>query len=168
MKPAYFARVGLRRDHKAQGHVSAARKAPRKPKPVQTVASMEPVMLALGVPAGQRIVCAWPPKELNPNRRIHPAKRAPFAKRYLHDCWVLALEAKLTAGAEHRIFVRLDFFPPDRVRRDDDNAISSFKAGRDGIAKAMKVDDSRFKIIPDMHAQPLGCVVVTLIDGATS
>lgn len=168
MKPAYFTHVGLRRDHKAQGHAPTPRKAPRKPKAVQTVASMEPVLAALGVPAGQRIVCAWPPKELNPNRRIHPAKRSPFAKPYLHDCWVLALEAKLTAPAEGRIIVRLDFFPPDRAHRDDDNAISSFKAGRDGIAKAMKVDDSRFKIIPHLHDGPLGCVVVTLIDGATS
>ncbi len=62
---------------------------------------------------------------------------------------------------------RIDFFPPNRARRDDDNAIAAFKAGRDGIADALKVDDARFQIVPVMHREARACVVVTVIDGGT-
>jgi crossover junction endodeoxyribonuclease RusA len=40
--------------------------------------------------------------------------------------------------------LRIEFIPPDARRRDDDNCLSCFKAGRDGIAEALGVDDSRF------------------------
>jgi len=148
---AIFTPVG-RRARTAPAYEPTKRSRPRKPKPVQTVASMAAIMDDLGAPAGQRIVCAWPPKQLNPNSRMHPARRSPFAKKYRHDCWALALEARLSVAAEGRIPVRLDFFPPDRVRRDD------------GIADAMRVDDSRFDVTAHLHTHPLGCVVVTLLD----
>jgi len=38
----------------------------------------------------------------------------------------------------------LMFYPPDKRKRDDDGLVAAFKAARDGIADALKVDDSRF------------------------
>ena len=32
----------------------------------------------------------------------------------------------------------------DQQRRDDDNMLASFKAGRDGVADALGVDDNKF------------------------
>ncbi|MNC70101.1 hypothetical protein D3C75_1208780 [compost metagenome] len=38
----------------------------------------------------------------------------------------------------------LEFVPPDRRRRDDDNLVAMFKAGRDGLADALGIDDNVF------------------------
>lgn len=155
--------IGRRRASTVSASDPAKRRRPRKPKPAQTVASMATIMDDIGAPAGQRVVCPWPPHQLNPNARMHPAKRAPFAAKYRRDCWALTLEARMRAPATGRIKLRIDLFPPDSALRDDDNAISSFKAGRDGIADALKADDVRFVTHTTLHSEPLGCVVVTLL-----
>jgi crossover junction endodeoxyribonuclease RusA len=60
-------------------------------------------------------------------------------------CWALCKEAGLVAPVTTgRLHLWLDFYAPDKRRRDDDNMIASFKAGRDGIADALGVDDHRF------------------------
>lgn len=41
--------------------------------------------------------------------------------------------------------VTITFHPPTKRRYDLDNRIASFKAGQDGIAQALAVDDSRFE-----------------------
>lgn len=123
-------------------------------------------LAGIDLPAGQRVVCDYPPRILNPNARSHWSRRTGPAKRYRQDCWVLALQAKLRAPAEGPIFIQLDFFPPNQAKRDDDNAEASFKAGRDGIAEAMGVDDSRFVITRRMRTEPLCCVVFTIVEGS--
>ncbi|GAB3484351.1 RusA family crossover junction endodeoxyribonuclease [Azotobacter salinestris] len=85
----------------------------------------------------------WPPKELSPNARVHWAKRGKVAKAYRAACHLLAKKAGLLAPAG-RALLMLEFVPPDRRRRDDDNMLASFKAGRDGLAEALGIDDSRF------------------------
>jgi crossover junction endodeoxyribonuclease RusA len=138
-----------------------AKRAPRPrpdPKPVDDIADL---------PAGPRVIVPFPPVELSPNFRGRWSKRAKVTKNYRRLCWALALEAKLKvpayAGTDGKIAVRLDFFPPDRNSRDDDNVPASFKAGRDGIADALKCNDARFQTMPVLHAEPRSCVVVTLI-----
>lgn len=94
------------------------------------------------------VILPWPPKELNPNARIHWAKKAPIAKKYKQVCWALIKEARLVAPDCERIAMWLDFYPPDRRARDDDNIIASFKHGRDGVALALGIDDKRFRVMP--------------------
>jgi crossover junction endodeoxyribonuclease RusA len=48
--------------------------------------------------------------------------------------------------------VHLHFVPPDRRRRDLDNLIASMKAGLDGLADALGVDDSRWKLSAEAPA----------------
>lgn len=62
----------------------------------------------------------------------------------------------------HRIGLWVDFYPPDRRHRDDDNLIASFKAGRDGIALALGIDDKRFRCYPYVKNQIGGMVKVRL------
>lgn len=126
-----------------------------------------------GLPAGVRVVLPWPPAGLNPNaRHVHNAKKGAIAGRYREDCWALTLERFGAHGrrgflpAEGKIAVRLDFYPPDRAKRDDDNCVSMFKPGRDGVAKALKVDDARFVCTPYLHTDPRGCVVMTFTGAA--
>lgn len=124
------------------------------------------------LPAGRyRLVLPWPPKELSPNARKHPARRATFVKSYRQDCWALAREAlghaagKLFPG-DAPIAVRLDFFPPDGRSRDDDNCEAAFKAGRDGVAQALNVDDRRFVVTRRLRSEVRGCVVMTFTGDA--
>src|SRR3546814_7576318 len=41
--------------------------------------------------------------------------------------------------------LRIEFYPPDKRRRDLDNMLASFKYGIDAVAEAMGVDDSLFE-----------------------
>ena len=106
-----------------------------------------------------QVMLPWPARELSPNARGHWAKKSTAAKRYRHTCkiktlqeiqasaWdVPALRELVEAGGRVHLFI--DFYPPDRRHRDDDNVIASFKSGRDGLADALKIDDSKFRIHP--------------------
>lgn len=91
----------------------------------------------------QELLLPWPPKELSPNARGHWAKRSKAAKSYRMQCFLLARKAGLVAPLG-RLLLALEFMPPTARRRDDDNLLASFKAGRDGLADAMRIDDSMF------------------------
>lgn len=71
-------------------------------------------------------------------------------------------EAGIDAGAPKNE-VHLVFVPPDRRNRDADNMLASMKAGLDGMADAMKVDDSKFKVTIDVSDDIGGMVKVTVI-----
>ena len=89
----------------------------------------------------------YPPAELNPNKRLHWSKKLPYSNGYKRICWGIALEAgwkKLALKDGEKVHLWIDFYPPDRRKRDDDNIAAAFKSGRDGIAKALGVDDSKF------------------------
>jgi crossover junction endodeoxyribonuclease RusA len=108
------------------------------------------------------ITLPWPPKELSPNARIHWAKKSKAAKNYRHMCKILTMQSKIKIDWEGMICVYIDFYPPDKRHRDDDNMIASFKSGRDGIAEALGIDDKRFRIHPFVKDEIGGKVVVTL------
>ncbi len=86
----------------------------------------------------------WPPKELSPNARTHWATRSRLARKYRTDCRLLALAAGIKAPETEKIMLLLEFVPNDKRRRDDDNLVAAFKAGRDGLADALDIDDNRF------------------------
>ena len=148
--------------------------APAKPKRIYQTAPVkaparadvvEAALAALGAPAGQRIICPWPPNALSANARASRRIESKARRSYRVQCWGLALEAKPSVPVGGDIHVRLDMFPPDRRGNDDDNPQGRFKAGRDGIAQALKVDDSRLRVEPHLHRdQPLACMVFTIID----
>lgn len=87
----------------------------------------------------------WPPKELNPNfkRRKHWSVYRPHTKVYRDACYILTIAARARVPLEGAVPVTIDFYPPDRRHRDDDNMISAFKAGRDGVADALGINDRR-------------------------
>lgn len=117
-------------------------------------------MDAGGIPALTVISLPWPPKELSPNarRRIHWRKAGPIAKQYRRACWALTLQSQAVGK-----LLSVTFNPPDRRRRDDDGMIGAFKAGRDGIADALRCDDHTFR--PDYrfgNVHPGGRIVVEI------
>lgn len=105
----------------------------------------------------------FPPRQLSPNARIHWGRKSSVAKKYRYDCCLRAKVAiqenrwrtdalqKLVQETGETIHLFLDIYPPDRRGRDDDNIIAAFKAGRDGLADAMGIDDKHFRIHPLVH-----------------
>ena len=104
----------------------------------------------------------WPPKALSPNARTHWRAKAPVTKAYKQACWALCKESGMVAPDSPRIALWLDFYPPDRRNRDDDNMIASFKAGRDGLAIALGIDDKRFVMRPFVQDKIGGFIKVRL------
>lgn len=103
------------------------------------------------------IFLPWPDSGLLPNKRLHWAKKAKLVKAYREECSYLTyyglgtqllLELRAAAANGSRIALFVDFFRPDRRKRDEDNIMASFKAGIDGIADGLRIDDSKFKYIP--------------------
>ena len=105
----------------------------------------------------------WPPKVLSPNARAHWATRSKAAKAYRYSCFMAAKLAGLVAPAG-RLLLVIEFMPPNRQRRDDDNLIAAFKSGRDGLADALGVDDCLFvtQCSLSTEVRPGGAVRVTL------
>ena len=110
------------------------------------------------------IRCPWPARELSPNARCHHMVKHRAVKAYRHTCWGLAMEQSAHLRqwpAEGKITLKLTFHPPTANYPDDDNTEASFKAGRDGIAQAMGVDDARFEVTRAMGDKVKGgCVMV--------
>lgn len=116
----------------------------------------------------QEVTLPWPPKELSPNARLHWSKKSKAAKAYRRVCHLLTLEAGLRGiDWEGDIHVWMDFYPPDRRARDDDNMVAAFKSGRDGIADALGVDDKRFRIHPYVKTEIGGMVKIRFTPGPT-
>lgn len=89
----------------------------------------------------------WPIlRGLSPNHRVHWAAKAK-AKKSLRAAW--AWEAtkqgarRMEAG---KLAVSLTFVPPDRRARDMDNMLASCKAGLDGLADVLGVDDRHWSL----------------------
>lgn len=89
------------------------------------------------------LILPWPPAACSPNARGHWSKKSKAAKRYRADCHLLTLLAKIKRP-EGEVLLVLEFVPPDKRKRDDDNLVAMFKSGRDGLADALGIDDSIF------------------------
>ena len=110
------------------------------------------------------ITVPYPPKELNPNTKLHWAAKMGYIKMYRGTCKAIACESSHVIP-DGDLVLDLEFFPPDNRRRDDDNMISSFKAGRDGIAEALELDDVRFQLrVRTRDKFPGGKVVVKIYE----
>lgn len=92
----------------------------------------------------------WPPAALSSNARLHWRKLAAAKKSYRIECWGAALEVdtkgrqRLRPLPDGELRVALEFRPPDRREYDKDNLLSRMKAGLDGLADALQVNDRRF------------------------
>jgi crossover junction endodeoxyribonuclease RusA len=102
----------------------------------------------------------WMPKELNPNSRDHWAKKAKKVKEYRYACWALTKEANLPQSDGNVATLEIKFFKPNKMRRDLDNCLASFKAGLDGISEAIGLDDSKFMLAIEMADEIGGYVKV--------
>lgn len=89
---------------------------------------------------------------------LHRAKKA-----YRREVWAACCAFRVPRFSGP-VTVHLDFYPPDRRKRDDDNIEAAFKAGRDQIATHIHVDDADWTVTRTLHSEPVegGQVVVTI------
>lgn len=115
------------------------------------------------------LVLPWPDRRLHPNARVHWAERMRVVRAARREAGVLAIQAGWQAMSlpPGRLHLWLDFYPPNRRRRDDDGLLASMKAARDGIADALSIDDARFVSHPFLRdeVRPGGQVVVRITAG---
>lgn len=102
------------------------------------------------------ITLPWPPSGLSPNANPHWAERARLKKQYRQACAYTARAHGVMPVKAERLNVHLIFVPPSRHRRDWDNMVASMKAGLDGLADALKVDDSIFRLTFDVAEGEIG------------
>jgi crossover junction endodeoxyribonuclease RusA len=89
----------------------------------------------------------WPSGLLSPNARPHWSAKARAAKKYRALCsWTIAGAGRVVVPEGARVLVDLTFYGPTLGRYDADNALARMKSGLDGLADALRVDDSRFEI----------------------
>ncbi len=110
-----------------------------------------------------RLTLPWPPKELSLNYSGHWAPRAAAVKKYRFAVKILALQAKWQIPEEGKIYLEVEFYPPDRRPRDKDNMVGAFKAGQDGLADAWKINDKRIDCSYKVSSQLGGMVKVKLL-----
>jgi len=95
------------------------------------------------------ITLPWPPTQLNPNWTGKLRDKLRAKKQYKHDCFYSAKEDMPSPPAWVKdgedVPLTIEFYPPDKRSRDDDNTIGSVKYGRDMVAKALGVDDKHFR-----------------------
>jgi crossover junction endodeoxyribonuclease RusA len=109
----------------------------------------------------------WVNMKLSQNGRMHWRPKASLTAAYKRDCFVLCLAANVRKTQFKKIRLNVKFNPPDYRGRDDDNIISAFKSGRDGIALALGLDDKHFKVTYNVgDIIPGGQVTVHIIEEA--
>jgi len=89
----------------------------------------------------------WPPRGLSPNDRKHRLAVAGKRRKYRADCAWAAIVAGVRRIEAQALIVRITFHPPDGRHRDLDNMLASLKAGLDGVADVIGIDDSRWQLV---------------------
>ena len=90
----------------------------------------------------------FPPAELSPNRKAGKSWKSTIAaKKAQREAAFYATRQAASGFIAPSGYIPLSllFLTPDGRRRDLDNMLSSAKSAIDGIALALKIDDSRFK-----------------------
>lgn len=98
----------------------------------------------------------WPPTGLSPNARLHWAKLARLKRDYRRACAGHARMQGARRLEAQRLHLTLEFVPPTRRAFDLDNALARCKAGLDGVADVLGVDDSKWELT--IRKAPAGTV----------
>lgn len=97
-----------------------------------------------------QITLPWPPAALLPNNRNgrHWSSTQGPKEAYKDTVYKLCRQSLgyvYPDLPEGPVRLLIQFYPPDRRKRDDDGMIGAFKHGRDMVALALGVDDVRFR-----------------------
>lgn len=110
----------------------------------------------------------WPDRALSPNGRPNRFAKARAIKAAKHIAWAVTLEALRGAKVNwSAVRIHWTFHPKTANSVDDDNAEASCKSFRDGIAKALGIDDAKFRATRSMGEPIKGGLVRVSIEAVT-
>ena len=114
------------------------------------------------------VTLPWPDRALSPNAPgQHWAKKARAVKAAQNTAWALTLEALQGRKVPWAsVNIHWHFHPKTANRVDDDNAEASCKPYRDGIAKALGIDDANFTATRSIGAPVKGGAVRITMEAA--
>lgn len=107
-----------------------------------------------------QIALAWPPKELSPNSRLHWTRVAKAKKAYRNACALEAVMQGVKRTTSPRLHLALEFVPPTRRAFDLDGLLSRMKAGIDGLADVLGLDDKHWQFSISRSETPIKCGIV--------
>ena len=115
---------------------------------------------------GSQIELPWPPASLSGHNKGHWHAKSGIVSKHREWARLATMEAKPAVPSDGDIRVGVTFYPPNR-RGDRVNFPNRMKPYWDGIADALKVNDSRF--LPQFHfAEPVhNARVIVTIGGAS-
>mgnify|MGYP006371974711 CR=1 FL=1 len=96
-----------------------------------------------------KLTLPLPPSSLSPNKRNHWAVTSKAKKLEREQAHALTLEC-LNGKVAPKILgehLKITYHLPGNRKRDADNLLAASKAALDGMADALRVDDSRFNPI---------------------
>ena len=94
-----------------------------------------------------RIELDFPPAELFPNRSKgqHWAKTHTYRNNYRQvSGWLTKQQIKDWKPTKQQIRLTITFVMPDKRLRDTDNCLAAAKAGLDGMADSLEINDRQF------------------------
>jgi crossover junction endodeoxyribonuclease RusA len=109
----------------------------------------------------------WPARPLwqNSPRGGHWSTKAKAIKAARNDAALIGLEGGLRAYKGKAVRMVWQFHPPSRRKVDVPNLIGALKAHIDGLADAIGIDDSTFRMaFPEVLSEPVkgGLIVVEI------
>lgn len=103
-----------------------------------------------------KIELGFPPKELFPNRAngVNWAALYKIKNDYRQNSgWLAKHQISNWKHDGQEVFLKLTFVMPDKRYRDLDNCLAASKAGLDGLADALGINDKLFHPIQIMRDQ---------------
>lgn len=91
------------------------------------------------------VILPWPSKHLSPNARPTRREKVSAVRGAREAAYWLTREAMGRVQVESVESMAVEWLRPQNRGYDDDNLIARFKAQRDGIAKALGVDDKHMR-----------------------
>lgn len=106
----------------------------------------------------------FPAKELSPNARLHWAKVAKVKKAHRAEAYYTALPFRGIYTGDEKLRLELTFFKPTRRAMDMDNLLARMKAGLDGIADGLGINDRIFDpVVVSVSDQTGGYVLIKIM-----
>lgn len=108
----------------------------------------------------------FPDKRLSPNKRSNHLYLTKVREAARETGYWIAKESSWSFSGTRPLQLHMVICPPDNRRRDDDNIYAAFKSYRDGIFKALNLDDSliRRTVIERGDVEKDGAIYIELVE----
>jgi len=87
----------------------------------------------------------WPDRNMHPNSRSHWAEKSKAVKKYRDYAEIMARQSGVKVSADKTLHLHAIFYPPSKRHYDIDGLLSNIKAGIDGIADGLGINDYAFR-----------------------